>query len=92
MDIVSNNQDPIHFTFYFLERDTFSLYRTQIRVPRENRFIATYEPKLQALCSILHLRNMPFNTLGGLMMHLYQVFISSLILTPIVTILILENL
>jgi ADP-dependent phosphofructokinase/glucokinase len=41
MDIVSSNQDPIHFVFDFSEGDTFSLYGTQIRVPRENRFIAT---------------------------------------------------
>jgi ADP-dependent phosphofructokinase/glucokinase len=41
MDIVSSNQEPIHFVFDFSEGDTFSLYGTQIRVPRENRFIAT---------------------------------------------------
>jgi ADP-dependent phosphofructokinase/glucokinase len=43
MDIVSSNQDAIHFVFDFSEGDTFSLYGTQIRVPRENRFIATYD-------------------------------------------------
>jgi len=43
MEIVSSNQDAIHFVFDFSEGDTFSLYGTQIRVPRENRFIATYD-------------------------------------------------
>jgi ADP-dependent phosphofructokinase/glucokinase len=36
-----NNQDPIHFVFDFSEGETFSLYGTEVRVPRENRFIAT---------------------------------------------------
>ena len=36
-----SNQDPIHFVFDFSEGETFSLYGTEIRVPRENRFIAT---------------------------------------------------
>jgi ADP-dependent phosphofructokinase/glucokinase len=36
-----NSQDPIHFVFDFSEGETFSLYGTEIRVPRENRFIAT---------------------------------------------------
>jgi len=40
-DVVSNSQDPIHFVFDFSEGDTFSLYGTEIRIPRENRFIAT---------------------------------------------------
>jgi ADP-dependent phosphofructokinase/glucokinase len=35
------NQDPIHFVFDFSEGETFSLYGKDIRVPRENRFIAT---------------------------------------------------
>ena len=38
---VSSNQDPIHFVFDFSKGDTFSLYGTEIIVPRENRFIAT---------------------------------------------------
>lgn len=37
----SNSQDPIHFVFDFSEGETFSLYGTEIKVPRENRFIAT---------------------------------------------------
>jgi ADP-dependent phosphofructokinase/glucokinase len=40
-DIVSSSQDPIHFVFDFSKGDTFSLYGTEIVVPRENRFIAT---------------------------------------------------
>ncbi|MGB9928127.1 MAG: ADP-dependent glucokinase/phosphofructokinase [Methanosarcina sp.] len=36
-----SNQDPIHFVFDFSKGDTFSLYGTEITVPRENRFIAT---------------------------------------------------
>lgn len=36
-----SNQDPIHFVFDFSEGETFSLYGTEIRAPRENRFIAT---------------------------------------------------
>ncbi len=36
-----SSQDPIHFVFDFSEGETFSLYGTEIRVPRENRFIAT---------------------------------------------------
>ena len=43
MEIVSSNQDAMHFVFDFSEGETFSLYGTQIRVPRENRFIATYD-------------------------------------------------
>lgn len=35
------NQDPIHFVFDFSKDEIFSLYGTEIRVPRENRFIAT---------------------------------------------------
>jgi ADP-dependent phosphofructokinase/glucokinase len=34
-------QDPIHFVFDFSKEDTFSLYGTEVKVPRENRFIAT---------------------------------------------------
>lgn len=34
-------QDPIHFVFDFSKGDTVSLYGTEIKVPRENRFIAT---------------------------------------------------
>ena len=34
-------QDPIHFVFDFSKGDTFSLYGTEVKVPRENRFIAT---------------------------------------------------
>lgn len=37
----SCSQDPIHFVFDFSEGVTFSLYGTEITVPRENRFIAT---------------------------------------------------
>ncbi len=37
----SSSQDPIHFVFDFSKGETFSLYGTEIRVPRENRFIAT---------------------------------------------------
>jgi ADP-dependent phosphofructokinase/glucokinase len=37
----SGNQDPIHFVFDFSKGDVFSLYGTEIVVPRENRFIAT---------------------------------------------------
>jgi ADP-dependent phosphofructokinase/glucokinase len=40
-DIPSSSQDPIHFVFDFSEGDTFSLYGTEVRIPRENRFIAT---------------------------------------------------
>ncbi|KKG07795.1 ADP-dependent glucokinase/phosphofructokinase [Methanosarcina sp. 2.H.A.1B.4] len=36
-----SNQDPIHFVFDFSEGETFSLYGTEVRAPRENRFIAT---------------------------------------------------
>jgi ADP-dependent phosphofructokinase/glucokinase len=39
--IVPSKQDPIHFVFDFSKGDTFSLYGTEIVVPRENRFIAT---------------------------------------------------
>ena len=38
---VSGSQDPIHFVFDFSKGDTFSLFGTEITVPRENRFIAT---------------------------------------------------
>lgn len=38
---VSSSQEPIHFVFDFSEGETFSLYGTEIKVPRENRFIAT---------------------------------------------------
>ena len=41
LDIVFSKQDPIHFVFDFSKGDTFSLYGTEIRAPRENRFIAT---------------------------------------------------
>jgi ADP-dependent phosphofructokinase/glucokinase len=41
MYAVSSSQDPIHFVFDFSKEDTFSLYGTEIIVPRENRFIAT---------------------------------------------------
>lgn len=37
----SSSQEPIHFVFDFSEGETFSLYGTEVRVPRENRFIAT---------------------------------------------------
>ena len=37
-------EDPIHFVFDFRKGDTFSLYGKDIVVPRENRFIATYDP------------------------------------------------
>ena len=43
MEIITSNQDAIHFVFDFSEGDTFSLYGKQFRVPRENRFIATYD-------------------------------------------------
>lgn len=39
--VASSNQEPIHFVFDFSEGETFSLYGTEVRVPRENRFIAT---------------------------------------------------
>jgi ADP-dependent phosphofructokinase/glucokinase len=38
---VSSIQDPIHFVFDFTGGDTFYLYGTEVRIPRENRFIAT---------------------------------------------------
>ncbi len=38
---ISGSQEPIHFVFDFSEGEIFSLYGTEIRVPRENRFIAT---------------------------------------------------
>jgi ADP-dependent phosphofructokinase/glucokinase len=41
LDIVFSKQDPIHFVFDFSKGDTFSLYGTEVRAPRENRFIAT---------------------------------------------------
>lgn len=37
----SKSQEPIHFVFDFSEGEIFSLYGTEVRVPRENRFIAT---------------------------------------------------
>lgn len=37
----SSSQEPIHFVFDFSEGETFFLYGTEVRVPRENRFIAT---------------------------------------------------
>lgn len=37
----SGSQEPIHFVFDFSEGETFSLYGTEVRIPRENRFIAT---------------------------------------------------
>lgn len=37
---VSSSEDPIHFVFDFSKGDIFSLYGTEIMVPRENRFIA----------------------------------------------------
>lgn len=40
-DASSSRQEPIHFVFDFSEGETFSLYGTEVRVPRENRFIAT---------------------------------------------------
>lgn len=39
--VVSCGQDPIHFVFDFSKGDTFSLYGTEIMVPKENRFIVT---------------------------------------------------
>jgi len=39
--VASSSQEPIHFVFDFSEGETFSLYGTEVRVPRENRFIAT---------------------------------------------------
>jgi ADP-dependent phosphofructokinase/glucokinase len=41
--VASSSQEPIHFVFDFSEGETFSLYGTEVRVPRENRFIATYD-------------------------------------------------
>jgi ADP-dependent phosphofructokinase/glucokinase len=41
--VLSSNQEPIHFVFDFSEGETFSLYGTEIKVPRENRFIATWD-------------------------------------------------
>jgi ADP-dependent phosphofructokinase/glucokinase len=40
-DTASDNQDPIHFVFDFSDGDIFYLYGTEVRIPRENRFIAT---------------------------------------------------
>jgi len=40
-DVDFSSQEPIHFVFDFSEGETFSLYGTEVRVPRENRFIAT---------------------------------------------------
>jgi Archaeal ADP-dependent phosphofructokinase/glucokinase len=40
-EVGSNSQEPIHFVFDFSEGEIFSLYGTDVRVPRENRFIAT---------------------------------------------------
>ena len=40
---IPGSQDPIHFVFDFSKGDTFSLFGTEITVPRENRFIATYD-------------------------------------------------
>jgi ADP-dependent phosphofructokinase/glucokinase len=37
----SSSQDPIHFVFDFSKGETFFLYGTEIKAPRENRFIAT---------------------------------------------------
>jgi len=42
-DAFSSSQEPIHFVFDFSEGETFSLYGTEVRVPRENRFIATFD-------------------------------------------------
>lgn len=41
LDIVFSKQDPIHFVFDFSKGDAFSLYGTEVRATRENRFIAT---------------------------------------------------
>ncbi|WP_406660826.1 ADP-dependent glucokinase/phosphofructokinase [Methanolobus sp. ZRKC3] len=38
------DEDPIHFVFDFKKGETFSLFGQDIVVPRENRFIATYDP------------------------------------------------
>ncbi|RXA20835.1 ADP-dependent glucokinase [Methanosarcina sp. MSH10X1] len=38
---LSSSQEPIHFVFDFSEGEVFSLYGTEVKVPRENRFIAT---------------------------------------------------
>ncbi len=40
-EVVPGSQEPIHFVFDFSEGEIFSLYGTEVRVPRENRFIAT---------------------------------------------------
>jgi ADP-dependent phosphofructokinase/glucokinase len=42
-NVFSSSQEPIHFVFDFSEGEVFSLYGTEIRVPRENRFIATWD-------------------------------------------------
>ncbi len=43
ISVFSSSHEPIHFVFDFSEGETFSLYGTEIRVPRENRFIATWD-------------------------------------------------
>lgn len=37
-------EDPIHFVFDFKQGDIFSLFGEDVIIPRENRFIATYDP------------------------------------------------
>lgn len=37
------NQDPIHFVFDFSDGDSFSLFGEEFTVPKENRFIATFD-------------------------------------------------
>jgi ADP-dependent phosphofructokinase/glucokinase len=38
------DEDPIHFVFDFKKGESFNLYGREIQIPRENRFIATYDP------------------------------------------------
>ncbi|MDD3042203.1 MAG: ADP-dependent glucokinase/phosphofructokinase [Methanosarcinaceae archaeon] len=41
--LARQNKDPIHFVFDFTDGDIFSLFGEEIRIPRENRFIATFD-------------------------------------------------
>ena len=81
-DATSNSQEPIHFVFDFSEGETFSLYGTEVRVPRENRFIATCDHLNLRLFVNPRLSSMPFNMLPRLMEYSYRVFISCLRTIP----------
>lgn len=41
--LAGQNEDPIHFVFDFSRGDNFSLFGEEFKVPRENRFIATFD-------------------------------------------------